>query len=559
MTVFDNVFTETAAVLAVAAVISTVAAWLRQPLIAAYIASGLLVGPACFGWVTRGDPLELLAHMGIALLLFVVGLKLAPQLVRTLGWIVLKISLAQVAITVLLGCALALLLGFSPAAAGYLAVGLAFSSTVVIVKMLSDKGESDSLHGRLALGAVIVQDVLVVVAMALLTAVAGAAGDVPARDVFLRLIEGILLLLAIAVFARYGLARLLGFLARSPELLTLAAIAWAVALAATGHAVGLSKEVGALVAGVALAATPYRELIAMRLATLRDFLLLFFFVELGTQVSFDLLGRQLVPILALSAFVLVGKPLVVMALVGRAGFHRRTLGLTGLYMGQVSVFSLILVGMGLELGHLDAPTVGVMTLVALITITCSGYVIDSAHPVVTWLAPWLERLEHRERRRGREAPIPEKSVEGEVILVGLGRFGERMALNLAAHGLAVVGIDFDPEVVRGGAALGIASRYGDATDPELVGSLPLGRAEWVVSTIPAREVNLTLLQALRRHGYEGGIAVAAYSDADSMALKAAGAELVLLPFQDAADQAVDLVTGHDRRVLPVDVPPPAAI
>jgi Kef-type K+ transport system membrane component KefB len=558
MAVFGDVFTEIAAVLAVAAVVSAVAAWLRQPLIAAYIATGLLVGPACLGWVTRGDPLELLAHMGVALLLFVVGLKLAPQLIRTLGWIVLRISLAQVAITVLLACGLALLLGFSPAAAGYLAAGLSLSSTVVIVKLLSDKGEGDSLHGRLALGAVIVQDVLVVVAMALLTALAGAAGDVPMHDVLLRLIEGLLLLLGIAVFARYGLSRLLGFLARSPELLTLAAIAWAVALAATGHAVGLSKEVGALVAGVALAATPYREAIAMRLTSLRDFLLLFFFVELGTQVSFDLLERQWVPIIVLSAFVLVGKPLVIMALVGRAGFHRRTLAMTGLYMGQVSVFSLILAGMGHNLGHVDATTVGVMALVALITITCSGYLIDYAHPVYGWLAPWLAPLECRDRRRVAP-PTPEKEIAGDVLLFGLGRFGERMALNLAAQGLTVVGVDFDPELVRGGGGLGIVTRYGDAADPEAVGSLPLEHARWVVSSIRIREVNLTLLDALRRHGYRGRVAVAAHGDEDVAVLKAAGADLVLLPFQDAADQAVDLVTGHDHRALPIDLPPPAAI
>jgi Kef-type K+ transport system membrane component KefB len=557
MALFGDVFTETGAVLAVAAVVSAVAAWLRQPLIAAYIASGLLVGPACLGWVTRGDPLELLAHMGVALLLFVVGLKLAPQLIRTLGWIVLKVSLAQVVITVVLASGLALLLGFSPAAAGYLAAGLSLSSTVVIVKLLSDKGEGDSLHGRLALGVVIVQDVLVVVAMALLTALASAAGDVPMHDVLLQLVEGALLLLGIAVFARYGLGRLLGFLARSPELLTLAAIAWAVALAATGHAVGLSKEVGALVAGVALATTPYREVIAVRLTGLRDFLLLFFFVELGTQVSFDLLEGQWVPILAFSGFVLLGKPLVIMALVGRAGFHRRTLGLTGLYMGQVSVFSLIFAGMGHNLGHLDAATVGVMTLVALITITCSGYLIDYAHPVYGWLAPWLGRFERGDHRRASAPRRPEEAVKGDVILFGLGRFGERMAINLAAHDMAVLGVDFDPELVRGGGALGIAARYGDAADPEAVGSLPLEGARWVVSSIRSREVNLTLLEALRRHGYRGRVAVAAHADADVPVLKAAGADLVLLPFQDAADQAVDLVTGHDQRVLPIDVPPAA--
>ncbi len=294
-----DLFTETAAVLVVALLFSVVSASLRQPLIVAYIFTGVLVGPAGFGWVVGNDPLDLLAQMGIALLLFVVGLKLDPRLIRTLGKVVLAITLVQVALVTVLGLGLALLLGMDPITALYVGLGLSFSSTVVIVKLLSDSQEINALHGRIALGMLIVQDLVVVLCMVLLTAFDGSGSAM--IELLLLPLKGFALLGAVGLVMRYCMPSLLRRFARSQELLMLAATAWAVFLSAAGHALGFSHEVGAFVAGMSLAATPFHDAIGARLTALRDFLLLFFFVDLGAHVNLTHLNDIWLPTLLLVA------------------------------------------------------------------------------------------------------------------------------------------------------------------------------------------------------------------------------------------------------------------
>ncbi|NQD91931.1 sodium:proton exchanger, partial [Pseudomonas sp. CrR25] len=319
-----SLFQEVAALLALSALFGGLAVKLRQPLIIAYIFVGILAGPAVLGLSSDIEPLGLLAEIGITILLFVVGLKLDMRLVRTLGRVALVAGLGQLLITVALGYGLCLLLGLEPAEALYIAVALAFSSTIIIVKLLSDKGEIDSLHGRLAMGILIVQDIAVVLAMMLLNLLnpgaAAATGSSPLGLAGLLLGGG----LGLFVLARYALPWLLNTMARTPELLMLFAVAWGTLLAGISEWLGLSKELGAFLAGFSLASTALREAIASRLTSLRDFLLLFFFLYLGIQLDFSHVQGQLWQAAALALFVLLGKPLIVMLLTGWLGFRRRT-------------------------------------------------------------------------------------------------------------------------------------------------------------------------------------------------------------------------------------------
>ncbi|MDX1655040.1 MAG: cation:proton antiporter, partial [Candidatus Competibacteraceae bacterium] len=267
---FSDVFSEVAALLLVAAGIGAVGLWLRQPLIVSFIAAGVLVGPAGLGWVTAADQIDLLAKFGIALLLFIVGLRLDLHLIRTMGPVALATGLGQVLFTSLFGFLIALGLGLPTLGALYVAVALTFSSTIIIVKLLSDKREIDALHGRIAVGFLIVQDLVVILVMIGLTALGAddAQGGLGWAMLWV-LVKGLVFLGVIALLMRYALPWLTGQLARSRELLVLFAIAWAVTLAALGEALGFSKEVGAFLAGVSLASTPYREAIAARLVSLR--------------------------------------------------------------------------------------------------------------------------------------------------------------------------------------------------------------------------------------------------------------------------------------------------
>jgi Kef-type K+ transport system membrane component KefB len=546
MMIFEAVFSEVAALLLLAAFLGALAMALRQPLIVAFIAVGILAGPSALGWEQAHAQIDLLAEIGIALLLFVVGLKLDLKLIKSMGKVALATGMGQVLFTSGVGFVLAMVLGMDLVTSVYVAVALTFSSTIIIVKLLSDKREIDSLHGRIAVGFLIVQDIVVVLVMIALSAF-GASPDeeVSVGQAMGRVaLHGGVFLVALGLAMRFVLPRLLNLLARSQELMVLFAIAWAVTLAAVGDGLGFSKEVGAFLAGVSLASTAYREAIGARLVSLRDFLLFFFFLALGAQLDLSLLGAQVGPALVLSAFVLIGNPIIVLVIMGLMGYRKRTSFLAGLTVAQISEFSLILAALGLSLGHIDAEAMGLVTLVGLITIGTSTYLILYSHPIYQRIAPWLSVFERKTPHADLEDAEPEAKLPCDVIVFGLGRFGGAIARALQARDLRVLGVDFDPQAVIAFRTAHCAAVYGDAEDPEFPGHLPLGQARMIVSTMPQRDVSVVLLQALRSHGYAGRIAVTAHHEHDADEMRKAGADVVLLPFVDAAHEAVDILVGE---------------
>jgi len=382
-------FAEFALLLIISAAVGAIALSLRQPLLISYIVVGILLGPAVFGPVNAEDQIHLLAEVGVAVLLFVVGLKLDLAHIRNIGPVALATGLGQLTFTIVFGFALTLLMGKSAMEALYIAVALTFSSTIIIVKLLSDKHELDSLHGRIAVGFLIVQDLAVVLAMMTMSALRGA-GDAGWAEVsgslLLRLAAAAVLMY---VLMRYVLPTLVSRMARSQELLLIFAIAWGTGLAALGEYSGFSKEAGAFVAGFSLASTAYREAMNARLTGIRDFMLLFFFIDLGGRLDFSTLGNEILPAIVLALFVLIGNPLIVMAIMGYMGYRKRTGFLAGLTVAQISEFSIVFVAMGITLGHIGPEALGLTTLVGLVTIMLSTYMILFSQPLYERLAPWL--------------------------------------------------------------------------------------------------------------------------------------------------------------------------
>lgn len=539
---FENVFAQIGGVLGLAAVGGALAQLLRQPLIVAFIAVGILLGPSALGLVAHSSEIELFARMGIALLLFVVGLKLDLHIIRTVGPVALASGLGQVTFTSVIGYLIALLLGMSHISAIYVAVALTFSSTIIVVKLLSDKREVDSVHGRIAVGFLIVQDIVVVLVMIGLTAFGQSIGDTVSigLEALKILLKGTLMLVTVGLLMRYVLPKLMHHLAHSTELLMLFAIAWAILGAAAGDALGFSKEVGAFLAGVSIASTPYREQVAARLVSLRDFLLLFFFIDLGATLDLSTLGAQLDSALVFSVFVLIGNPVIVMAIMGYMGYRKRTGFLAGLTVAQISEFSLILAALGLSLGHLAQEIVGLITLVGLITISVSTYMILYSHVLYEYLAPWLKVFERKIPHRELDSLVGQGS-NVDVLVIGLGRFGAALAGILRERGCRLLAVDFDPEVVQRHAQNSFRVHYGDAEDPELIASLPLNRAKWVISTVRDRTVNRMLLHGLRQQNYQGKVAVSTSSVQVAETFERGGVDLVLVPYNDAAREAADRI------------------
>ena len=543
---FESMFIEFSILLGISALVGFIAVQLKQPLIVAFIAVGILVGPAVFGLIESHEQIELLAHLGIAILLFIVGLKLDLHIIKTMGVVALFTGLGQVLFTSVFGFFIGLALGLSVVGALYVAVALTFSSTIIIVKLLSDKRELDALHGRIAIGFLIVQDIVVVLAMIGLTAAGQAGGEQTHLGVEMLLVavKGALMLVAVALLMRYVIPTLLRYLARSAELLVLFAIAWAILGAAAGQALGYSQEVGAFLAGVSLASTHYRELIGARLVSLRDFLLLFFFISLGAGLEMETLGAQIAPAILLSLFVLIGNPLIVMVIMGYMGYRKRTGFLAGLTVAQISEFSLILAALGLNLGHIDQQTVGLITLVGLITISASTYMILYSQPLYRLLSPWMGVFERRipYREQALDEQPNEKPVDA--ILFGLGRFGTVIARSLQQQGWNVMSVDYDPELLRQHRKEGLLTRYGDGEDPEFISTLPLNQAKWVISTMRNDQANVAMIKTLKEERYGGKIAVSSHTQQQANYFKTLGAQLTLVPYHDAALEAVERLTGY---------------
>ncbi len=557
-------FYEIAALLVLAAGVGFVGLMLRQPLIVSFIAVGILAGPSVLDIARSDEQIDLLAELGIAVLLFLVGLKLDFNLVRTLGPVALVTGLGQVVFTTVFGFLIALALGLDPRTSLYVAIALTFSSTIIIVKLLSDKREIDSLHGRIALGFLIVQDIVVVIAMIALSAigVGGAAeGEGALGDVLRVLGYGLAMLGFVILFIRYIANPLVEGLSRAPELLVSFAIGWAALLAAVGHYLGFGKELGGLLAGVSLASTPFREAIAARLASLRDFLLLFFFIALGASLDLSVLGASVGPAIVLSLFVLIGNPLIVLIIMSAMGYRKRTGFLAGLTVAQISEFSLIFMAMGVTIGHVAEEALGLVTLVGLVTIAASTYMITFSHQLYALFEPVLGVFD----RRGTAAE-PENGPEGakphDIILFGLGRYGLGIAAALQGSGQRILGVDFSPEAVRNARAQGYDAVFGDATDPEFLAHLPLRRARWLVLAVPEHDTGLThddprhaLLRAAREAGFEGKVAVAAHREETAQRLMAARADLVLMPYRDAAFAAARMITEEGAGPGPIPADP----
>ncbi|HSK14217.1 MAG TPA: cation:proton antiporter, partial [Phnomibacter sp.] len=467
-------------------------------------------------------------------LLFIVGLKLDLRIIRSMGKIALMTGLGQVIFTSLFGYFIGLALGFSSLHSFYIAVALTFSSTIIIVKLLSDKKEIDSLHGQIAIGFLIVQDIVVILVMIVLSAMRLDTDASLASDLLRTLGSGMVLLAATWLVMKWVIPGVSTFLAKSQELLTLFAVAWAVSLASAGELMGFSGEVGAFLAGVSLASSKFKDVISSRLVSLRDFLLLFFFVHLGSNLDLSAIGDQLGAAFIFSVFVLVGNPIIVLIIMGLMGYRKRTSFLAGLTVAQISEFSLIFAGLGLAVGHITEETVGLITLVGLITIGLSTYMILYSHKIFEFISPALNIFERKVPYR-ENMNADEGHKHFDVVVIGIGRFGQRLLEMLDNHpDLKYLGVDFDPVVVNSLHAKGKDILYGDIEDPELLDQIPYKNSKIIISTVPDMEHSKHLIRSLMREKYQGKIFVTATNKKDTEALSKYPIEKVLMPQQMAA-------------------------
>ncbi len=489
----SQIFTELSLVVAIGALVALVMRLLRQPLIIGHIITGLLAGPLLFDLTGQEAAFAGFSSLGVALLLFSVGLELSTKVFARLGKAVFVTAGTQVTITGVVGVMTARLLGFEGLEALIIGIGLALSSTIIIVKLLGDKKETTRLYAQIAIGVLILQDIIATGVKIGLAPQAHSGGDQAGILGLFAKVAGVVLLLALA--SRFVIPRLTRLIESSRELLLLFSLGWGLGFASLFEQVGFSIEIGALFAGISLAGMPYGHEMVSRLKPLRDFFLVIFFITLGQSLTADLLGRAIGPALVLSAVVLLLKPLTVMLPLGLLGYTRRTSFKTAIANTQISEFSLVLMASAFGSGLVGRLPVTVLTLTALITFAVSAYLIKYDDKLYTQLERHLRLFERKVTIYGQR----DARHSYPIVLFGYHKGGPEFMKTFKRMDKRFVVVDYDPEVMDLLERQHMHSIYGDATDPELLEEISLDKAKLVVSTISDFKANTFLAHWLNVH------------------------------------------------------------
>jgi len=534
-----DTFFEVGLVIGIAALVSIMMRFFKQPLIIGYILTGIIVGPSLLNLISTTDTITLFSHMGVALLLFVVGLGLDPKVIKEVGLVSIVTGVGQALFTTAIGFFLSLALGFSTLTSIYIGLALSFSSTILILKLLSDKNETETLYGKITIGFLLVQDLLAIFALIIFSSLNGGMN---AQTLVLGVaLKGLALLIGLFLIGVYILPHITRVVAKSQEMLLLFSISWAFALSLLFFKTGFSLEIGALIAGVTLSLSPYRYEISSKMKPMRDFFLVLFFIMLGYQLGFSDLQQNILPVILFSLLVLIGNPLLILILMGLMGHTKRNGFLAGWTVAQIGEFSHILIALGITIGHLSHEVLSIITAVALITIAVSSYLFLYAAKMYPYVSKYLSVFE----KKNLKAAVPRLGYKKyDVILFGCDRVGHDLIVLFKKIKQKFLIVDHNPEIVSALSKKGLKCIYGDASDMELLEELHLSKAKMVVSTIPDFEINAAIIGKVRDANSSAVIVVVSHRAEEAIDLYEKGASYVILPHLLGGYHASMLIEKH---------------
>lgn len=533
-------FSELALLLSVAAVFGVLARALKQPLLIGYLAAGIVL--SYFGILKDAEAVSSLGKIGVALLLFLVGLEMNFRELPTIGKVAGLAGLGQIVFTSLIGFGIALLLGFGMTASIYIAVALTFSSTIIGIKLLSEKNDLGSLYGKIAIGILLVQDLVAIVILMFLS---GLGKTEPSLAQILAVaLKGIAIFAVVILLSKKVLPYIFEkFISASAELLFVVSIAWALGFSAlVGGPLGFSFEIGGFLAGLSLSNLPEHLGIASKTRPLRDFFLTIFFLTLGTQLFVGNLVAAIGPAIIFSAFVLIGHPLIILPIMGALRYKKRTSFLASVTLAQISEFSLILVTMGASLGHISQSEAGVIVMVGVVTMIASSYLISGAEKIYPFVKNFLSIFERANTQEG--VLLDDRELSDHIVLIGCDRTGSSLLRFFEKKGQAILVVDFNPKIYTRLAADGRSVLFGDINDPDILELCKMDKARYVISTVSALSENLTVLEFLRGLRRKPVSIFTALTKEEALKLYNGGATYVLVPSVIAGEYLRHMFVAH---------------
>ncbi|MEK6874379.1 MAG: cation:proton antiporter [Nanoarchaeota archaeon] len=517
--------------LALILVISSVAALLlsrfKQPLIPAYILAGLLLGPSGLGMLSPNPTLRFFADIGMALLLFVIGLQLNPRTIYHTSRRIISITTIQVILITLLGYIIGQYFGISTVESLLLGILLSLSSTVVVVKILEEKNWIDTLQAKLAIGIMLIQDMIAILIIPLLSA---GSGIFP-------MLKLVLLLLSVYVIGSIFVPRIFELAKRSGEVIVLCGTGILFSMIALATALDFSPAIGGFLAGVMIASYSCALEVSLRVKPMRDFFAAIFFVSLG--IEFALYDALTTPGLLFSILfiVILIKPLLITFLTIINMYSARTAIQTALPLGQISEFSLIIASAGVATATISPALSSLLILATMISIITSTYTAHKEQAIIKILEPTLRKLQQKQ-----DTPISHIR-DPQVILIGCDRTGSHIQHMLEKNRVPYLIIDHNPEIISRLLTKGIPCKLADISNPHIFETLALEQAKLIISTSPHLESNLHLANYISKGKTHSMLIACASSIEDARKLYQHKTDYVILPHALSGQHIALLMNG----------------
>ncbi len=537
--VLSNIFFDIGLMIIFATILGYFGRMLKQPLIPLYILAGVIIGPIGLGLITDSEVIMTLSEIGVAFLLFVVGLELDLRKLKDVGGVIIAGSIIQIVMMFTAGILIGTWLGIFSKQLIYFGLIVSFSSTMVVIKLLADKNELDTLHGRIVIGILLMEDLFAIIALSIVQTLGNFSSLFFLEAIFKAL--GLLLLTYIA--SKYIFPTIFKIGARSQEMLFLVAITICFSFGMLSVLFGFSIAIGAFLAGIALANLPYNTEIESKVRSLRDFFSTIFFVALGMKLILTNISEWIWALLALTVLIIIFKPFLITTILSFFGYKRKTSFMTSTSLAQTSEFSLIIAAQGLLLGHITEEFFSMTILLLVITITITTYFIkfdDQIYGKTNKLFKIFEKVSSFEN----EMDLLNENPTHKVVLIGYDRIGFTIASTLDKLKKDYLVVDFNPDIIKKLIKKGQPCVYGDIGDIELLEKLRLEQVDMVISTIPDEDAAELLIKKVKQVNPHAIMIVTTMDLNEALNMYENGADYVVVPH---------LLGGHHASILLEDI------